>query len=352
MEENINNDNADNLGADQNLDTTASSENLEGKQDVVADAVQPTNAEIAASYLKEQGFEFETFEDLKKVPERVEVNPYESLLDEDDKAYFNYKKETGRGRKDYEKLNANIDEIPKIQLAREKVRKESGESGLTDAQLDEYLIDELGIDLDDMSAADQIKLARFTKSEIDERKLEQAKFRQPIQNKQEGVNKGGEEMLKLDNGSTISRTDYDNLVNNRQKAIDSAKEAVNSVTASSFEVTFDDNGTERKEAYGYDFDDKDKHSMLSIVSDVNAYVDSSYRTDKGFNDKQFAEDMFFANPKNREKAIASIVHKAVAKNTEAILKMRGNVNYDPTKPLHKNNNDGGNIRTFDTIFNG
>lgn len=304
-----------------------------------------TTAEIAANYLKEQGFEFETLEDLKRVPGKIietkEVNPYEDILDDDDKAYLSYKKETGRGRKDYEVLNSNLDELPKLQLAREKVRIETGLANLSNEEADEYLADTLGIDLEDMSATDKINLAKYTKSILEEKKAEQEKYRKPIENKQTPATEGKQnEYVKLDNGSVMLKSDYENLMNNREKAIETAKEAVNSVTASAFEIAFDDNGTERKEVFSYDFDEKDKHSMVSSVSNIDAVIQKEYGVGESFNHKQFAEDMFWRNKNNREKAVASMIHKAVAKNTEEILKLRGNVNYEPHKTLPNQIKDG------------
>ena len=137
------------------------------------------NEEIAFNFLKKsKGLEVENFDDLLK-PKEVDI--YEGLYDEDDKAYLNFKKETGRSRKDFEALNTNLDEIPKIDLARERVRRESGIT-LTNEQIDEYIADELGIDLEDMSASNQIKLAAYTKSILEERKAEQEKYRTPIEN--------------------------------------------------------------------------------------------------------------------------------------------------------------------------
>lgn len=340
----------DNQGLENNQESSQESQNPENQQ--------PTSAEIAAAFLKENEIEFTSIEELKnglnKPAERVEVNPYADILDDDDKAYLNYKKETGRGRKDFEALNANIDDIPKLQLAREKVRKESGLTNLTDEQADEYLTDTLEIDLEDLSGTGQIKLAQYTKSIIEEKKAEQEKYRQPLENKQEQNQQQQPqgEYVQLSNGSVMRKADYENLVENRQKEIEIGKEAVNGVTAYNFKVIFDDNGTNREENYGYEFDDKDRHSMVSIVSDVDAVIASRYRSEKGeWNHKQFAEDMFWSDPKNREKAFASMIHKAVAKNTEEILKQRGNVSYDSTKPLQTNNSEKGTVKSFNEIFN-
>ena len=290
--------------------------------------VEELNDEVAFNHLKKsKGLEVESFDDLLKPKE---VNPYEDVLDDDDKAYLNFKKETGRSRKDFEALNANLDEIPKIDLARERVRRESG-INLTNEQIDEYLTDELGIDLEDMRASDQIKLASYTKSILEERKAEQEKYRTPAENKQQPEakkeNTQQNEYVTLENGAVMLKSQYENLVNTRQQEISKAKEAVNSVTNSDFKITIDDKGTPKEMNFAYEYSEEDKQSMVSIVSDIDGVVASRYGSEKGFDHKRFAEDMQWSDPKFREKAIASLLHKAIASNTEEVLKERGNVNF-------------------------
>ena len=308
---------------------------------------QPSQAEIATAYLKEQGFEFESIEDLKKAPEVREVNPYEDVLDEDDKAYLKFKKETGRTRKEYESLSVNLDKIPKIDLAREKVRKETGLKNLTNEQADEYITDTLGIDLEDMSGTDQIKLAKFTKDLIEEKKAEQEKFKQPKNNPEPQAKN---EYVKLPNGAIMLKADAEAMENTRQETIKKAIEAVNRVTVSSFNFEVDDNGTKRNEVITYEKSEADKHSMLSNASDFQAFMKKEFGSEENFDHDKFQEAMFWAIEKNREKAFGSMLHKKLAENTEAILKQRGNVNYDSTKPLQTTNNGGEKLVTFKQIF--
>ena len=302
--------------------------------------IQELNEEIAFNFLKKsKGLEVENFDDLLK-PKEVDI--YEGVYDEDDKAYLKFKKDTGRSRKDFEALNTNLDEIPKIDLARERVRRESGIT-LTNEQIDEYIADELGIDLEDMSASNQIKLAAYTKSILEERKAEQEKYRTPIENKQQAEAKNEntqqKEYVTLENGAVMLKSQYENLVNTRQQAILQAKEAVNSVTNSDFKITIDDKGTPKEMNFAYEYSEEDKQSMVSIVSDIDGVVARRYGSEKGFDHKRFAEDMQWSDPKFREKAIASLLHKAIASNTEEVLKERGNVNFT-NDPLQKQAREG------------
>lgn len=322
-------------------------ETVENKADIVENQNQEQNQEVENTTentaQEEVNTEVQQPEKVvEKIIEKVEVNPYEGLMDDEDKAYFNFKKETGRSRKDFEALNSNLDEIPKIDLARERVRKESG-INLTNEQIDEYIADELGIDLEDMSASNQIKLAAYTKSILEERKAEQEKYRTPIENKQQpeakAENTQQNEYVTLENGAVMLKSQYDNLVNTRQQAILQAKEAVNSVTNSDFKISIDDKGTPKEMNFAYEYSEEDKQSMVSIVSDIDGVVASRYGSEKGFDHKRFAEDMQWSDPKFREKAIASLLHKAIASNTEQVLKERGNVNFT-NDPLQKQTKEG------------
>ena len=70
--------------------------------------------ESVLEYLnKDRETKFAAIEDVyktKEVEKLVEksVNPYADVFDDEDEAYFNYKKETGRGRKDFDFLNQDI----------------------------------------------------------------------------------------------------------------------------------------------------------------------------------------------------------------------------------------------------
>lgn len=354
-EENVNN-NVDTSNQEQAQETQNNSDSNDYYNAIEFDDfdfdIEELNDEIAFSHLKKsKGLEVESFDDLLKPKE---VNPYEDVLDDDDKAYLNFKKETGRSRKDFEALNANLDEIPKIDLARERVRKETG-LNLTNEQIDEYIADELGVDLEDMRASDQIKLAAYTKSILEQKKAEQEKYRTPAENKQQPEakkeNAQNNEYVTLENGAVMLKSQYENLVNTRQQEISKAKEAVNSVTNSDFKITIDDKGTPKEMNFAYEYSEEDKQSMVSIVSDIDGVVANRYGSEKGFDHKRFAEDMQWSDPKFREKAIASLLHKAIASNTEEVLKERGNVNFT-NEPLQKQAKEGVKIVSMKDALTG
>lgn len=285
------------------------------------------------NYFKEQGREVSSLDDLFKEPEKVietkEVNPYEDLMDDEDKAFFQYKKETGRGRKEFESLRTNLDDVPPIEFARAQVLKEAGMK-LSNDQINGYLQDKLGIDdMDNLTTNDLIELSKYGKSIKDARLEEQSKYRQPIPKQEvpQNQNTNQDEYVALANGTYMKKSDFEIAQQNKVKHNQMVQEAVNRVTATSFKVMVDDNGEQKELNYDYNYSDNDRSSAVSIVSDLGKYVQDTYESEQGFNHKQFAEDVFWLNPKNRETAISSLMHKARAEAIEEVMKQRGNVNY-------------------------
>lgn len=295
--------------------------------------VQKVDETAVLNFLKEQGREVNSIDDLFKEPERVietkEVNPFEDLMDEEDKAYFQYKKETGRSRSDYEKLNTNLDEVSPIEFAREQVLKEAGMK-LSNDQINDYLQNKLGIeDMDNLTTNDMIELAKYGKSMKDARLEEQAKYKQPILKPEvsQNQNTNQNDYVQLANGTFMKKSDFDVAQQNQIKHNQMVQEAVNSVTATSFKVMIDENGEQKELNFDYNYSDNDRSSAVSMVTDLGKYVQESYQSEQGFNHKQFAEDVFWLNPKNRETVMTSLIHKARAEAIEEVMKQRGNVNY-------------------------
>jgi hypothetical protein len=303
------------------------------------------------NYAKSKGREALTFDELFKEKEAVEkiVNPYEGLIDEEDEQYYKYKKETGgRTRKEFESLNRDYDKVDSLELARERIRTESG-SNLTDEQADKHLERKLGIDLSDlqdMEEYDKIELASYTKSIRDGKKADQQKYKQPIVKKEEEV---AEPTVNLDNGTTMKQTDYDVLVKNQQTHITKAIESANSVANSSFKVEYDDNGTKRELNYGYESSTEDKQRLVSMVSDISGYMNKNFGVGKDFRHSDFDQNAQWMDREFREKAISSMLNSARAEAIEENAKVQNNVNYD-RNPLARAQGEG-KIVTLKELFN-
>lgn len=314
------------------------------------EVIQPeiNEDEIAISYLKKQGFEIETADDLQryKQPQVKEVNPYEDLMDEEDRMYFEFKKNTGKSKKEFEMLRIDPESITPLEYAIEKARKESG-LNLTKEEALEFLEDELGIaDFDELSNTDRVKLARYSK-DLKEERANMYNELKDLSTKQTAP-KNQPETIKLEDGRVVNKADYEQFQVQRQQYLNTNKEAVNSVANSEFKVMLDDNGEQREVSFSYEYNDQDKHSMLSLTNDTSKTF-QRYQTENGLNHKQFNEDMWWTDPANRNKAIASIIQKALATNTEELLKGRGNVNLT-NEPLPAQKTEGVKMVPINDIF--
>lgn len=294
--------------------------------------------------LKGKGFEVESFDDLEKLrePKIKEVNPLSDLMDDDDKRYFAFKKETGGSRKEFDALNTDPDLISPLDYAIDKIKADSGLSNISRKEAVEILEEELDItdlsNIDDLGGRDKMKLSKFIKDVKEKRIEEYNKIRKIDFNSESKSEKPNEETVVLENGQKMPKKKYDEIVKKREQYLNSNKESVNSVTDSEFKVIFDDNGSKKELSFSYEYNEKDKQSMLSMTEDTGKLLERYYSENK-FDHKQFNEDVFWLDKENRNKAIASLIHKAIAQNTEEVLKGRGNVNLtQPSLPEHNDKN--------------
>lgn len=314
-------------------------------------ALEGLNPAQILEYFAANGRTVDNVEDLFKEKEVVkEVNPYEGVLDEEDKQYLNFKKETGRGRKEFEFLNQDIDALNPIDLAKEQIKRDTGLS-LTTEKAIEYLEDKFDIDLGEaeLSIKAQIELNKFVKPVKDEYSSLKEQYKKPIEKLQPLPQ---EDIVQLTDGTMMKKADYDKLVINHQKHIEASKASVNSVTEASFKMVIDDNGTNREVSYGYDYSQEDKQNMVSVVSNVDATMEKRYRSEQGFNHKQFAEDMFWSDPANREKAIPSMLAKARAEAIAEVMQLQNNTNFERNPMPSKAAPGGQNIFPIGPTNNG
>lgn len=324
--------------------------------EVVAD-VQPTWQEQAIAHAKENGREIESIDDffkpveIEKIVEK-EVNPYADILDDDDKAYFQFKKETGKSRKEFEAVNKDWDNVPAIEIAREKVRKENPGLTLDDSQVDDYLQDELGLDFTELDTNGQIKLNKFAQDLRNEKKAEQDKYRQPLENKQEPQQTppaGQPEYVNLPNGGFMGKAEFEAAQKVQQENVKLAVEAVKTVKSADFKISVDDNGSVRDVAIPYEYSENDVQNMASIVSDIDGTIVKRYSSETGFNHASFGEDMLWSDRSFREKAISDLVSKERAKAIEETLQLAGNHSFTSGKDLHKQTPEGVRMVPFNQL---
>jgi hypothetical protein len=281
-------------------------------------------AEAVLEFISKQtGKKVEKLEDLFATKEE---NPYAGIeFDERDKAYLKYKQETGRSYDDFLALNADLSKVSDLELAREKVRVETGKQ-LSDEQVDAYLERKLGIpDINDLDEADGLELATYTKALREQKLAEQQKFAVPAKGTTVEENK---DMVTLADGSKMQKEVYDNLVKSRTEYLEANKAAVNSVAATVFNLEIDNNGTKEVISTEYVPDQNDKHSMLSMGEDLDATVARLFRSEKGFDHARFLKGVWRLDEKNWEKEVTAIVNATRAKTIEEMLKNENNINFN------------------------
>lgn len=287
------------------------------------------------AYLKEKyGKEVESVDSLFKEPEAV-ADPLEGMSD-DAKAFIKYSKETGRDYSQYQSLNRDIDAISPLDIAREKAIKQSN-GALSKADVDEYLEKKLGIDLTDTKELDKFSLIEINQFGQDYKNqlLEDKKtYATPV--KKEPVDT---DMVTLDNGTQMTRANYKIAQDKRNQYLDNVKKASDKITASSFEIKIDDNGTEKVMPLSYEYSKQDVHEMASNASDIDSAFSKLFSGENGNLDHaKIQEGLFWANDSNRGKAINAIVHKALAKQAEEFMAIQHNVKTDTKQmPATKSN---------------
>lgn len=294
--------------------------------------------------------EFNSVEDLMKPIEvekivEKEVNKWESILDDEDKAYLDYKQETGRTRKEFEFLKKDINSFDLIELSIERIKKDTGREVSRDNAI-AYLENKFNLDLTSSTELDvnaQIELEAFSKPIKEDFLKLQEKYGKASENKPQTQNNNNgipDDVVVLENGTMMKKDAYQSLIDNHTKHIEAVKNSVNGVTESQVKVVFDDNGSKSELSYGYEYSNEDKQSMVSAISDLDSYITKQYATEHGLDVKRLTEDAFWLNRNNREKAISSMIHKAIAENTENLLKSEGNINFEQ-RSLHTARNSEG-----------
>lgn len=295
----------------------------------VEDEYVELDDERAFQHLKQsRGFEYENIDEFLKPKEVIkEVNPYDGIeFDDEDKQYIEYKRQTGRSRKDFEYLNTNFDEKPLLDLALDKVKKEVG-SGFTKEQLTEYLENELSIDFsEELTATEEIKLTKFVKEFKSTLKAEQEKYKTPIEKKPVVQEPSiTDDMLRMEDGSLVNKQQYERLQNDHQQYLRDIKSIANSVAADNFKVMVDDNGTSKEYEITHKMSDEDIRSAVSKASDIMAYQQARYEDENGINHALVLKDL--DRTENFDKYINSAFQQGRALAIEEFTKIANNTNF-------------------------
>ncbi len=295
------------------------------------------------NYFKSKGKEIASIDDLFKEKENVkEVNPYDDVMDDEDKEYYKFKRDIGGSRKDFEFLKEDISKVSALDLAIQRIKFDTSLS-LTKEEAVEYLEEKLGIDLSDeeLSVKTRIELNGYAKPQRERLLAEQEKYRTPLESLLKSKEAEKVEMVQLDNGTKMPKSEYDAWHQNREKYLKDVTNAVDSVAASDFKMFIDDNGEKREFAFNYEYSKEDKHSMLSDVSDVDAMIQKRYQTKEGLNHKELAKALWWGEPKNQQKVITAAMERARAEAIEETISNANNENFSgKALPKSKKIEDG------------
>lgn len=297
---------------------------IEDKSDEVVPAVivdeQKTdfnNDSVLAYINKDREDKFGSFEDMFKQPESKEVikevNPWEDILDDSDKTYFQFKKDTGLSRKEFDFVQQDISTKSSLELAHQKIKKDNPGSNFSKEEINNYLERKLSIDLtsDEIDSTDQMELNSFVKDYKYNLVSQQEKYKTTERPKNQESNV---EMVTLQNGEQMPKTKYEALVNQNNEYKRNLQEGVSSATSFESEFAFDNNGEKQTSKLSYEYSEADKHSMLSNASDVDSFISKKFRTEKGFDHKGLAQ--FIDRAENSDKYLALAFNQGRAEALE------------------------------------
>jgi len=302
---------------------------------------QPNEFEVddekVLNYLKEKkGKELNSLDELFKEPEPQE-NPLEGLSEEA-KGFVEFNKQTGRGYQEYLAVQRDLSQTNPVQIAREKAIANS-DGYLNNDNVDEYLTEELGVDISDfdsMTPVEKMKLKNYGSDYLKEQKELQEKYKQPDQAKKQP------EMVTLENGQKMPKETYDKLLDQQNQYQNNIKEASDNIKASTFNIKIDDNGVEKEMNLDYEYSKDEVHNMAKSALDIDKFYMESFGTKDGVDYAKLQEGLHWANPQTREKSIQAIVHKALAKQAEEFAELEHNSEVK-TKSIPKGKNSKNKI---------
>lgn len=297
------------------------------------------NAKNNTSFKSLEEYQASLVKVQEKEVEKV-VDPYEGILDDADKEYLEFKKSTGGNYNDFLNSKKDWDSVPDLALARERVKKENGLDNLSDEEADLLLASSLGLeDLEDLDGVDAIKFKAYAskyRKELKEAQKEQLS-KKPVKEVRQPEQAQQEEMVTLDNGQTMPKAQYDQLVQQRNDYLKAAKEAVDSIADFEFSFNISENGETKTLNYKYNVSEEDRHSMMSIHENgLNVFIDKEF-TDKdgNFNHAKLSRAMYFAKESNLQKVIKAVSEQVRAETVEELLGERNNVNFSGKKLKEK-----------------
>ena len=282
--------------------------------------------------LQERGFKGKSLADLAR--EDKPAAPIEDAYDDETKEFLAYQRKTGRGLRDYQESKKDLTTLNPVDVAKDRIRRESEGADLSEQDLNFLLEKELGFDPSDEDLSDEEKAVfkRYYGSHLNNLKKEQQKYNEPVegfQPKAEANQAESAGKVQLSNGQEVDAATYEKERADYLKLIDDSLQGIKEQ-----KFTYSVDGKDGKEEFTVDYtlSDEDLHSVKSDVEDVGALL-NPYQTESGFDMKQFEEDSFWRNKALREKAISNIAQKIRSQVVSEMTAKRKNLNFDaPNEP--------------------
>ncbi|SED10524.1 hypothetical protein SAMN04489761_4290 [Tenacibaculum sp. MAR_2009_124] len=225
--------------------------------------------------------------EVEKIVEKT-VNPYEGLMDQNDLNYFEFKKNTGRSRKEHDFIQKDLDSVPDLDWVKKKLQRIDPNRKITNEEVNEYLEHKLNVDLadEDKSQFNNYEIKNFIKDIKEESKKLQEEYKKPTENYI--PNQQQEDIVTLENGQKMFKSQYETLMNERKEYVDLVKQGVSSATSLAVESIIENNGEKMPLNFTYEFTDDDRHSMLSDASDVDGFLKKNFMGEKGLDHQRLA----------------------------------------------------------------
>ena len=134
------------------------------------------------------------------------------------------------------------------------------------------------------------------------------------------------------------KAQYDALMDNRKKYIESIEQGVSSATSLSVESIIENDGEKTPLNFTYELTDSDRHSMLSDASDIDSFLKKNFMGEDGLNHKELAT--FIHKGINFDKYMGMAMKQVRAKTIEEFIAKSNNENFTQ-KEIKKNNSNKG-----------
>jgi hypothetical protein len=291
--------------------------------------------------LKERGFTGDSIEDLLK-PKETPKQKRE--VDEATQKFLDYQERTGRGLEDYAKLNEDYKKMDPIDIAKDKLRRESPGVEYDDQELNFLLEKELGFDpTEEMDESERAQFKKYYGSHLSTLEKERQKYNEPVdgyepsnaEQKASQPEDGGEK-ITLSNGTEVDKATYEKERADYLKLVD---ESLQDIKEQKFTVSIDGKDGKEDLAINYNLTEEDLHGVKSKVEDIGSIL-NSYQKEDGFDMKGFEAATFWMDEGNRQKAVSAMARQIHSQVVEKLTAERRNVNFNAPGNLPKQDAKG------------